>query len=414
MAREKPAITGMNLTAKQLMELEGCTRCGECENWCPTYAAKDKDIAISPKDKIRRWREFVNSQYGLKAKLFGPAKITDEQIQQFTDDLYHCTTCGACGTTCEAGIDTIELWESLRANLVKRGQGPYGKQSFFPGLIGKDHNPYQKDQASRLDWVPEDVTIADKSDIVYFTGCTAGYNIQKLALATSRVLTKLDVEFTMLGEEEWCCGSALIRTGQQHIDDVPKLAALHNIEALQAKGAKRVLFACAGCFRAATIDWKRAYGKELPFETVHIAKFLAEPEQLNKLNSMWEGRIDKKITYHDPCHLGRHVGVYEEPRKVLQSIPGVEFVEMERNRDLQRCCGAGGGVKAGISDLALGVAEDRVSDAKETGADILASACPFCVRNLSDGNDETAEAGKMDEVEDLIVLVAKTLGLSVE
>ncbi|MCK5660520.1 MAG: (Fe-S)-binding protein, partial [Methanosarcinales archaeon] len=121
MAKEK-AITGMNLTAKQLMELDACTRCGECENWCPTYAAKDKDIAISPKDKIRRWREFVNSQYGLKAKLLGPAKITDEQVQQFCDDLYHCTTCGVCGTTCEAGIDTIELWEALRANLVKRGQ----------------------------------------------------------------------------------------------------------------------------------------------------------------------------------------------------------------------------------------------------------------------------------------------------
>lgn len=414
MAKQNPAITGMNLTAKQLMELDACTRCGECENWCPTYAAKDKDIAISPKDKIRRWREFMNSQYGLKAKLFGPAKITDEQVKQFCDDLYHCTTCGVCGTTCEAGIDTIELWEGLRANLVKRGQGPYGKQSFFPGLIGKDHNPYQKDQANRLDWVPEDVTIADKADIAYFTGCTAGYNIQKLAFATSRVLTKLGVEFTMLGEDEWCCGSALIRTGQQHLNDVPRLAALHNIEALEAKGAKRVLFACAGCFRAASIDWKRAYGKELPFEVLHISQFLAEPEQLNKLNSMWVGSLDKKVTYHDPCHLGRHVGVYEEPRKVLQSIPGVELVEMERNRDLQRCCGAGGGVKAGIGDLALGVAKGRVSDAKETGADILSSACPFCLRNLGDGNNETDEAGKMGEVEDLIVLVAKTLGLSVE
>ena len=125
----------------------------------------------------------------------------------------------------------------------------------------------------------------------------------------------------------------------------------------------------------------------------------------------WEKSINKTVTYHDPCHLGRHVGVFDAPRYVLSHIPGVTFVEMDRIKEFQRCCGAGGGVKAGIPDLALAVAESRVKDALETHADILSSACPFCKRNLMDGRDSL----KADiEVEDVIVLVAQALGLSVE
>lgn len=409
MAKKSPSINTNNLTAVQLMELDACTRCGECVDWCPTYDAGDKAPGLAPRDKIKRWKGYMGKSHGLMAKLFGPKEISDEEMQQYTDDLYHCTTCGVCGTVCEAGINTVELWEALRANLVKRGNGPYGKQNMFPKLIKEYHNPYMKDQASRLDWVPEDVTIADESDIVYFTGCTAGYNQQDLALATARVLNKLDIEFTMLGEEEWCCGSALVRTGQQHLDDVPREAARHNVDALKAKGAKKVLFACAGCFRAAKIDWPRLLDEELPFEVIHLADYLADLINAGKIQ--WEETINKRITYHDPCHLGRHVGVYDGPRTVLKNLPGVEFVEMDRIKEEQRCCGAGGGVKAGIPDLALGVASSRVKDALDTKSDLLSSACPFCRRNLSDGRDELSADM---EVDDLIVLTAKALGLSVE
>lgn len=409
MAKGTPSITTNNMTAVQLMELDACTRCGECVNWCPTYDASGQEPGLAPRDKILRWRQFMNKSYGLKARLFGPKEIPEDEIQKFTDDAYGCTTCGVCGTVCESGINTVELWESLRANLVKRGNGPYGKQNMFPKLIKEYHNPYMKDQKARLDWVPEDVKIADKSEIVYFTGCTAGYNQQDLALATARVLNKLGIEFTMLGEEEWCCGSALIRTGQPHLDDTPREAARHNVDAIVAKGGKKVLFACAGCFRAAKIDWPRMLGQKMPFEVIHLADFLAELIDQGKLK--WEGNINKTITYHDPCHMGRHVGVYDGPRKVLENLPGVKFVEMKRVKEYQRCCGAGGGVKAGIPDLAMGVATTRVGDALEVKADLLSSACPFCRRNLSDGQKElNADI----EVDDLIVLVAKGLGLSVQ
>ncbi|MBE0522175.1 MAG: (Fe-S)-binding protein [Candidatus Methanoperedenaceae archaeon] len=409
MVKKQPSINTVNFSAKQLMEFDACTRCGECVKYCPTYDGRDKNQDIEPRDKLLRWKKFMNKSFGLKAAIFGPEKIPDEEIKKFCDDLYNCTTCGMCGTVCPAGIDTIELWESTRANLVKRGDGPYGKQSLFPKLINENHNPYMKDQKDRLVWKTEEIEIAEQADIAYFIGCTAGYNQQVLSVSTARIMNKLGVPFMVLGEDEWCCGSALIRTGQQHINDTPKLAAIHNVEALKARGAKRVIFACAGCFRAASIDWPRAYGGELPFEVLHMSQFLAE--QLEAGNIKWEKELKKKVTYHDPCHLGRHVGVFEEPRKVLQSMPGIELIEMERNRNEQRCCGAGGGVKAGIPDLAQAVANARVNDALVTGAEALISTCPFCRRNLIDGRDEL----KADiAVDDLVVLAAHLMGLSTD
>jgi heterodisulfide reductase subunit D len=374
--KKNPSITTLNFSPTQLMEFDACTRCGECVKSCPTYAARNKDRSIEPRDKVIRWKDFMNKSYGFWARIFGPKKIPEEEISKYSEDLYNCTTCGMCGTVCPAGIDFIELWESNRANLVKRGNGPYGKQSLFPKLIGEKHNPYLREQKDRLAWVTPDIKIAEKADIAYFVGCTAGYNQHVLAVCTGRILNKLDVPFMVLGEDEWCCSSALIRTGQQHINDVPKLAALHNIEALKAKGAKRVIYSCAGCFRAARIDWPRAYGKELPFESIHVSQFLAEQLEAGKIK--WVKSFDKTVTFHDPCHLGRHVGVFEAPRNVLKSIPGIKFLEMERNRYEQRCCGAGGGVKAGLPDLALGVAKDRMNDVRKTGAEVLLSGCPFC------------------------------------
>ncbi|MFQ6062058.1 MAG: (Fe-S)-binding protein [Methanosarcinales archaeon] len=425
MAREPPSITTEKLTPVQLMEIDACTRCGECVNWCPAYDVINQEkfvpaeeqekklnqkikLEYTPKERIKNWKNFINKSFGLRAMLFGPKKIPDSILQEFANRAYHCTTCGVCGTVCESGIDTVELWEALRANMVKRGNGPYGKQSFFPKLIQKDSNPYQGKQEDRLAWMPEGIEVADKAEIAYYAGCTAAFRQPELAIATVKVLDYLGLEFTMLGEDEYCCSSALIRTGQQDLNPVVPDFAKHNIEALKAKGVKKVLFACAGCFRASMIDWPRYYDGKIPFERIHISKFINDQLDAGKLE--FKNSINKTITYHDPCHLGRHVGVYEEPRKVLQRIPGVTFVEMERNKELQRCCGAGGGCKAGIPDFALAMAQARIEDALNVNADILSSACPFCRRNFQDGQEAS---NAPIEVEDLIVLVAKALGLDV-
>lgn len=426
MARREPSLKMNSLTAVQLMELDGCMRCGECAEWCPTYEGSGFRPGLSPRDKIYRWKRFVDKSYGFWATLFGPKEITEEEFVEFKDDVHGCTTCGICATVCEAGINTVELWEAMRANLVKRGTGPYGKQGTMPKIISDTFNSYNEPKENRLAWIPDDVKIADKADILYFMGCTAGMKQTNLAVSTARVLNKLGVEFCTLGEEEACCGSVLIRTGQYYKEDhIAKRLAESNVEKIKAKGATTVLYACSGCFRASLVDWPRLLGEETPFKVMHVSQFLAEKIKAGEVE--WVQKPygeDKVVTYHDPCHLGRHVGVYEEPREVLQSMPGMEYVEMDRNRSYQRCCGAGGGVKAGMPELALSIAKARVGDAMEvlypegeqkTQTNIFAQACPFCKRNLSDGRDALlAEDNPRADIviEDIVEISARALGLS--
>jgi len=426
MARKAPSIDLKNITAVQLMELDGCMRCGECAEWCPTYEGSGFRPGLSPRDKIYRWKKFVDKSYGMWATLFGPKEIPEEELVQFKDDVHGCTTCGICATVCESGINTVELWEAMRANLVKRGIGPYGKQSGTLKIINDTFNAYNEPKENRLSWIPADVKIADKADVLYFMGCTAGMKQTNLAVSTARVLNKLGVEFCTLGEDEACCGSVLIRTGQYFKEDhLARRLAESNVEKMKAKGAKIVLYACSGCFRASLVDWPRLLGvKEFPFKIMHVSQFLAE--KLEKGEIKWAQKPfgeDKTVTYHDPCHLGRHVGVYEEPRKVLQSMPGMNYVEMERSKAYQRCCGAGGGVKAGMPDLALSIAKARVGDAigvlypedeTKTKTNVFAQACPFCKRNLSDGRDALlAEENKKADIiiEDIVEISARALGL---
>ncbi len=419
----EPYIKTDMISPTFMMQYDACTRCGECDKWCPVLDAKDGDRKYSPMDKISRFRAFMGQSYGLKAKLFGPKRLDEDDIQDFADAFFHCSTCGVCASVCPAGINTVDMYEATRQQLVMRDNGPYGKTVMFPKLIGEYRNPYMKDQKQRLDWIPDDVEIAEEADVAYFAGCTAGFNQQVLGVATARVLNHLNVPFIYLGEEETCCSSALIRTGQPHKGDIPKLNALHNVEALEARGVKKVMFACAGCYRVATIDWPKLIGRKPNFEVVHVADLLADLIQQGKIE--WKKSFDNKtITYHDPCHLGRHCGVYETPRIVLDNLPGLKFVEMDRIKELQRCCGAGGGVKAGIADVALDIASERIRDAQAVNADILASCCPFCRRNIGDGRDNVYDqqgSTNFDlrdnpentmQVEDMIVLVAELMGLS--
>lgn len=421
MARREPSITTDRLTATQLMEIDACTRCNECLNWCPVYeeinqgtftpeghanlTSKDT-LDFTPKNKLNTWRIFMNKSYGLRAKLFGPREIPEDAIMKFRDELYQCTTCGICSTVCESGIGTVEIWESLRANMVMHERGPYGKQVGFTELL-KTHNIFAAEQKDRLCWMPGDVEMEEKCDVAYFVGCTAAYRMQKVALATVRVLNALNIPFTMLGEEEWCCASVLIRTGQL---DLVEEFVNHNIEALKEKGVKTVVYACAGCHRTSILDWPKFYkgGKKQPFEILALSEYMERLLDAGKIEFKWEKPLEKTVTMHDSCHTGRHVGVFDAPRRIYKMIPGINFVEMERNREYQRCCGAGGGIKAGVPDLALKCAQKRVRDAEAVGADIMSSTCPFCLRNIKDG----INAMETNVVfEDQIVLVGEAMGL---
>lgn len=405
----KPLMSGFMMST-QLLEVDGCNRCQECMKWCPTFAVRPDRPGITPMYKNARWRELMAKSHSLRAKIFGAKPLNDDEMKQFTEDTYSCTTCGVCGTVCEAGIRTVELWEAMRPNLVARGDGPVGKQSFFPKLIGSDRNPYMAKQEERLCWIPKDAKVQESGELVYFAGCTAAYRQQALGVATVRILNKLNVDFAMLGKDEWCCASALIRTGQR---DVMAEHAVHNVDALKDAGAKNVLFACAGCLRNAAIDWPMWYEGYIPYETMPLSVFLRD--KIKKGEVEYKVPLNYRFTYHDPCHNGRHLmhlkgkdWAFEAPRECVQSIPGVKFQEMVRNRALQRCCGAGGGVKAGIPDLAMDCAMARVQDATDIQAEVIASTCPFCRLNLIDGRNTAKSPIKMV---DIVEMMAASMGL---
>ena len=405
----KPLMTGYMMST-QLLEVDGCNRCQECMKWCPTFAVRPDRPGITPMYKNARWRELMAKNHSLRAKIFGGKPLNDDEMKLFTDDTYNCTTCGVCGTVCEAGIRTVDLWEAMRPNLVDRGDGPVGKQSFFPKLVKADRNPYQAKQDDRLCWVPKDAKVDQSGEIVYFAGCTAEFRQQALAVATVRILNNLNVDFAMLGKDEWCCASAMVRTGQR---EVMAEHAVHNVDALKDAGAKTVLFACAGCIRNSTVDWPRWYEGYIPYKSTPLSVFLRE--KLRKGEVKYKIPLNYTVTYHDPCHNGRHLmheigrdWAYEASRDCLQSIPGLKLVEMVRNRELQRCCGAGGGVKAGIPDLALDMAKARVVDGEQVNADIIASTCPFCRRNIMDGRTDAKSSIK---VLDVVELMAASMGL---
>lgn len=207
--------------------------------------------------------------------------------------------------------------------------------------------------------------------IIYFPGCMATYRANDISKSTIELLKRGGVEFELMGEDEWCCGSVMLRTGNTEVADELRE---HNLEALKAHDADLVITSCSGCFKTIKLDYEKEAGL-LDFRVKHVLEILKELIEEGKLKFP---KIEMKVTYHDPCHLGRHSGMYDIPRDILGKVPGLELVEMPRNRENARCCGAGGGVRAAYRELADKMADARIEEAMGTGAEVLTSACPFC------------------------------------
>jgi len=214
------------------------------------------------------------------------------------------------------------------------------------------------------------------------------------------VLESANVKVGYLGEDEWCCGSVLLRTGDRK--GAVQLAQ-HNVEALRAQGARVVVTGCPGCYRTLKFDYPKLLGST-GLEVLHSSQLFSHLISGNKIEL--KSDVVGSLTYHDPCHLGRHCGEYEAPRRVLKSIPGAEIVEMQRTRENSWCCGAGGGLRSAFPDLSLRIAEKRVLEAAGTGAECLVSACPFCRSNLK-GAVDSLEMAESLMVLDLSELLAK-------
>ena len=330
-------------------------------------------------------------------------EIEPKDIESLRKIVYACPTCGACTLQCKEfkEMDNVSIIESLRAKMVELGYGPMPEHTKFAENVEKVRNPYGEAHEKRFDWLPQGTKLDANAEVGYYVGCTSAYREQALAKATVKLLNKAGIPFQLIGPDEYCCGSPLLRTGlrKKAIE-----LAKHNVEAIKKKSIKKLIFSCAGCYRTFKEDYPKIVG-DMDFELLHITQFLDQLLKEGKLKLT--KKLNKIVTYHDPCHMGRHIqltkkkiGVFNEPRHLLEAIPGVTLKEMVRIRENAWCCGAGGGVKAAFKDLAIETAIDRIDEAIATGADILVSACPFCRRNLMDAiKDKSASINFKDIVE---------------
>jgi heterodisulfide reductase subunit D len=341
-----------------------------------------------------------------------------EFSEDVRDVIMPCITCGQCSSQCENKIPTVDVIEALRAACVEAGVPMIAKHELIKKMALERDNPYGGNKNERMKWAIDaglEKYIDNKdAKIGYYVGCTASYRQMDVAISTCKLFEKLGMDFTLL-EEEVCCGSPFFRTGAV---DVAQDLMNKNLE--KFKGLEKIYFSCAGCYKTFTFDYPKwiPEGEELPFETQHamelISDLVTEGKISFKPNKELKGKV---ITYHDPCHLGRHVGIeieqemikesknlmldmrkigqkindwFEKPRIILNKLAedvGVKFIEMYRIKLHSMCCGAGGGVRAGYPDFSLRTASLRCDEANAVKADILSTECPFCKTNLSDAND---------------------------
>ncbi len=352
---------------------------------CPVKEAKDEE---SFEIYFSRGRMNV-----LKSVLEGKLPLSRE-LAEF---VYQCMECGNCTEVCHEThnenlvlntskwIDHNKVWNALRKDLVEAGFAPLDRHENLVEYMKNDEmkNPYGEEISKKYAWASEFPNIKETGDNVFFAGCTMPLRQADTLKSMMKILQAAGQDMAF-SKEEWCCGSIGIRIGDyQSIEELMK----HNLEILKNMGAKTVFTACAGCYRTLKLDYPELLGEELPFEVKHITEVLVELLNGKKIPFSPEKTESIKVTYHDPCHLGRHMDLYEIPREVITNIPGVELVEMKRNRKHAWCCGAGGGVKSQFPDLAKDISKERIKEAIESGADILTTSCPFCIGNLRDAYD---------------------------
>jgi Fe-S oxidoreductase len=290
-----------------------------------------------------------------------------------------------CVRRCPSKVDIVEIVEMCRADLVSNGHILPKHKSAVDSIL-KFGNPFgEKDtMVQRLNVKPK------KAKIGYFPGCAAPFRTTGITKASLSIFNKLKVDHTVVDCK--CCGSVMQRIGWNN-DDVVKMMKA-NVDAIKEQDVETLVSSCAGCYRM----FKEEYPKyvDVPFKVLHISEFLAAQDL--KLKPM-----KAKATYHDPCHLGRHAKVYDAPRDVIKKIPELEFKEMVNNRDTSRCCGGGGGVRSAYPNESKTMAEARLEEAEF--ADMIITACPFCVNNLEFGTP----AGKKKRIVDLTELVDELL-----
>lgn len=369
-------MANRDYSVRQLLEMQACTNCQFCADVCPAVTAS-RQGELSALYRMKGLKEILKGRTGLFRKIFGKKILTDEEWNRFSDTVFRCTLCGNCQEICPVGISLKDLWLSLRQDLVHSKHYPK-KINMIRDNLAQSHNVFDEDNEERADWVedmdepPDDGYIRDKAEVIYFTGCVAAYFplAQNIPIALAEILEASGINFTLLGEDEWCCGFPLIGAGLQELFAE---TMEHNLKVVKERGAETVIFACPSCY----MMWKEHYPYDV--EIAHASQFLIKLIQNGKVPLK---ELDITVTYHDPCDLGRGARVFDAPREVIRSLPGVKFVELPRNRENCQCCGGGGNLEMIDADLSGSIAGQKIEEALSTGADAIVTSCQQCVRTM--------------------------------
>jgi Fe-S oxidoreductase len=364
----------------RLKSLDFCYQCGICSGLCPLSFVS----AFRP-------RKFIIG-----------AQIQPEKVLN-SDILWQCTTCNACVIRCPEGVEPPQVAMSLRSKMVEEGRIPKGVQEALEGTF-KHYNPWGIPKSKRANWAKDlNIKHVSNSDLLYFVGCAPSYDTrnQSIAKAIVKIFQKAGVNFGILGEEEKCCGNSVRTLGEEGLF---QMLAEENTQTFNKYNKnKKIVTTSPHCYSTFKNDYS------LNNEVLHYSELLTHLLEEGKIVfSKEKEKTIIKVTYHDPCYLGRHNGVYDAPRFVLNSLPGVELVEMERTKERSFCCGGGGGRMWVDVEEQRRPSEIRVEEALKSGAEVLVSACPFCLTNFEDAVKILNVEDKI-KIKDLAELVSELI-----
>ncbi len=390
-------------SVKQMVEVDGCLSCGVCADNCEVYSetANPGTVYLGI---VKNLRSIMRRRHGPIAKILRQEAPTPTELKLFSRGVYYCTLCARCREVCPIGIDTRSLGRAIREFLVSEGHYP-ANFNLMRDAVASTHNVLGLPNSERAMWVEylpnpdETLTKKTHAEVAYFVGCMSSFSptVQDVPAAVAQILQHGGVDFAVLGENEWCCGYPLVWAGmRREAEELRK----SNIRRITDLGVKTAVFSCPSCYHS----WKTEY--DVDIELLHHSQYI--------LRLIREGKIQLKplnatVTYHDPCDLGRNSGVYEAPREVIRSIPGLSFAEMRFNREKALCCGGGGDVEVFDENFPGMIAKQLISLAKETGAGTIVTACQQCKRTMLKTLSKEAPERSPVKVLDLAELVLRSI-----
>ncbi len=367
------------IAAREILE---CFNCGSCLLRCPVYDVVGKD--------------FGGPAY-LGGRGVAFTACIDDARTAVDSGLSLCTNCGLCIEMCPVRIDTPGHVQKARKAATGSGLLPTAEQKVVSKSIRNYHNPWLQPRSARARWA-EGLDLPTKGRTLFFAGCSSSLLHPDMPRAVVEVLASAGMDVCYLGKDEVCCGSTLLKIGEEGLF---LKNAEESAKRIRDTKAKKVITSCPGCYRTLLMYKDLVDGFDVEVE--HVSQTMARLLDEGKLKLE---ALDVEVTYHDPCELGRLGGVFEEPRKVLRSVPKLRLKEMEENRSLSQCCGSGGGVKTAHPELATSIGAKRLTAAERTGAKVLVTSCPWCLTNL---RDSSKKKGSGLEICDLMVLLRRAI-----